>query len=123
LGRYIPGKKVVWSTKVTDEHGTVLQLTQESGVSKGDVADKEQQPNGPEHSEDTQVVDSEERPAGDQMATEEGKQTQGKSRRKNKFSRSEGVKVTQQEVTGEESKGQQVKPAAKCWRREPQTFY
>ena len=30
LGRFIPGKKVVWSMKVTDEHGTVLQLTQET---------------------------------------------------------------------------------------------
>ena len=30
LGRFIPGKKVAWSMKVTDEHGTVLQLTQET---------------------------------------------------------------------------------------------
>lgn len=30
LGRYIPGKRVIWSMRVADEHGTVFQLSQET---------------------------------------------------------------------------------------------
>ena len=92
LGRYIPGKTVVWSMKVTNEHGTILQLTQESGVSNKDIAEKEQQSNELEDSEGAQVVDGIERPTGDQKSSAELKQTQSKSK---KFTRIEGVMVEQ----------------------------
>ena len=82
----------MWSMKVTDVHGTILQLTQESGVSNKDIAEKEQQSNELEHSEGAQVVDGIERPTGDQKSSAELKQTQSKSK---KFTRIEGVMVEQ----------------------------
>ena len=41
LGRYIPGKRVIWSMRVADEYGTVFQLSQEtaSAIPKASEAD------------------------------------------------------------------------------------
>jgi len=121
LGRYIPGKKVVWSMKVTDEHGTVFQLTQETGVNKqttnpsSTVTNNRSEESHRDRPNQTVRVDKQTSTVsvagtptvegGVQQAQTEQSRTKPKSRRKRKFHQaseeSEGMTEKHSEIVKE----------------------